>query len=361
MHPLISFVIALLCAWAFRRKNSGDDLALYRYLAAVGVALLPYTDIFLKLFGIGPYLQLHHGLTWSVFIAPVWALAVSFGVSEFARRRHQKRVAWQHLFPSTLGTFAVVWFLSVLTMEGVQPFSPLWDGRLAFGVLYRFDFIVLGLTTLSLVLGLLFRGWQRDIARLGLFSILIYILAATTFHWKAHSFGSNYAKALNLADSEIYALPQPLSPFNWRLIVVEATGRVHDTFVNINRDEALTVAEGATRAYRIQALYKPPHKAVWRIYRRYGRRGMDQEQQAVVRQAWHALAASPFRWQSRYGVFVRFTDPPNNACIMFRDLRSEGARKDERGIFLICKEPDTGEYAFFREDDESFKRLKSLL
>jgi hypothetical protein len=127
---------------------------------------------------------------------------------------------------------------------------------------------------------------------------------------------------------------------NWRVIVVEDNGRVHDTMINLGRSKETVVVDNATRAARVDALYKPRVRAVWRIYRRYGPRELPEEEQRRIRRAWYAWQATPFGWQGRYAVFDAFYQLPDGgrqlACVGFEDLRLDGARNTAKGTWIVC-------------------------
>ncbi len=354
MHIVISILIGLLGAWIFKHRNGADHLGFkWRMIGGAAAGVFPHLEALLYLFGTGTRLQIAQGLTWSLLLAPFWAWVISLVLLRFNPKKRMNQ-----FFPFIWGSLTLVCLFGALTETGIQPLFPLINWRLNIGLLSNFDYILLALCVMTLILGLLFRQWQRDTARIGLVFIFVYLIAVSSFYFKANNFANRYAKALKLTVERIDILPQPLSPLNWRLMVTEKNGRIHDTFIHLYRENELKVPEGATRAYRISALYKPLHKAVWRIYRRYGSRHLPPEDSQKIYHAWQAFKSSPYYWYGRFGIFVKFTDPAKNSCALFRDLRYEGARKSDKGHYLVCAAEQT--YKIFRRKKDSFVLLKTL-
>lgn len=336
MHPLNALILGLVIAWAVKRRNGIDPLGHWRWVAAACGSLFAYIEVGFTLMGPGAYAQAYHGVLWSVVLLPFYAFTIATVLGGLSGK------GWGAVFPPVVGGLIGTWFLGLMTEEGIFPLAMLVDWRVGASLLNNFDFILLGLCALGIAMALVFPIFDRDLARLTLICVIGYISLTVLWAWQAHAFGERYADALKLHDAKVEVLPQPLSPMNWRVIVEEPNGRLHDTLVNLSRTKELKVGPGATRAARIDALYKPRDRAVWRIYRRYGGQGADDETQRRVRRAWYAWQDSPFGWYGRYAVFDKLYNLPaaaggvNLGCIGFMDLRFEAARQEARGMYLVC-------------------------
>lgn len=352
MHFAIALLVGVLVAWAIRRDDGPDDLGHWRLLAAATGALYPYFDKALYLFGTGAYLQLGDALFWSIPLLPFHAVVASAALTLAMGRQ----VSFTTLYLPVIAGMAVTVFLGLLTDDGIAPLAPLWDGRFGFRVMYPFDAVVLGLSVLTLSLGFIFFPFRRYMARMGLACIALYMLSNAGLAWQARSFGWDYAEALEIADNnvKVHALPQPLSPLNWRVLVEEReSGKVHDTLINLKRTAVVKLAPNPTRAARVDALYRPRAFAVWRVYDRFGTQGVEDDADRLrVERAYAAWMDTPFEWYGRYAIFDRLIPSPLEGfaatCVNFIDIRFEGARREDRGTYLICPAGRNGKARVFQ-------------
>ena len=248
--------------------------------------------------------------------------------------------------------------LSVFTKQGVKLFWPVLPWRISLELLGPFDYILMFGASLLFILGMVFKQWQRYFGRVAMLLALVYLVVLVTFHFKAANFAEKYANALALEVEDIHLLPQPISSLSWRVIIETKDNRLHDTMINLFLKEPLKVTESSTRARRIAALYKPMDKAIWRIYNRIGSHRTG-EGTMYVEKAWKALSESPFNWETRFVVFKGFTEHNGTSCAEFRDLRREGARKDEKGTYLVCAEGE-GFVLYQAAEDGDFAKLDRI-
>lgn len=367
MHPAIALLVGLLVVWAIRRDDEADELGRWRLLAAAVGALYPYIDKVLYILGTGAYLQLGDGLFWSLPLLPFHAVLASVGVSLATRRNF----SFTTLYIPVAAAMASTVFLGLLTDDGLAPLAPLWDGRFGFRIMYPFDALVLGLSLLTIALGFIFFPFRRYMARMGLVCIALYMLSNAGLAWQARGFGWDYAEALEIAESadvKVHALPQPLSPLNWRVLVEDREhGTLHDTLINLKRTAVTKLPANATRAARVDALYRPRSQAVWRVYDRFGKPGEDKEEDRLrVERAHAAWMDTPFAWYGRYAIFDRLIPSPlegfSATCVNFVDIRFEGARQEEKGTFLICPAGRDGRARVFQpRGKEEWKEIMPIV
>lgn len=352
MHPLNAVMLGLVVAWAVKRRNGVDPLGPWRYVAALAGSLFAYVEIVFGLMGPGAAAQAYHGITWSVVLLPFYGFMLSGIVGGISGR------GWGMVFAPVLGGLIGTWTLGILTEEGIFPLAMLASWRLGLGLLNSFDFVLLGLCVLGVIMARVFPMFDRDMSRITLGCIVMYVAMTVFWGWQAHKFGENYATVLGLKDVEVHALPQPLSPLNWRVIVEEPSGRLHDAMINLQRSKEIKVKENMSRAARIDALYKPKSHAVWRVYRRYGGPHVKEDVQRRVRGAWHAWQEGVYGWYGRYAVFDGEYGLPaavggmNLGCVGFVDLRMEGSARQNRGRYLICPARGGGARVFQPVDGE---------
>ena len=352
MQFLLSVMFGMICAWALKRKNASDGFCRWRLGAGALGAAFPHSDVFLKFFGRDVYEAYSYGITWSLFLAPLYAFILAYVLGYFSKR------TWQTFYPITAGALILSILLSMLTYSELKPLSPILNWHVSIGLFYPLDLALLFFCGVTLLLGYFFRGVHRDIGRLGLIVIFCYVGASITFYKKVEGFAEDYAEAFHLKVEKIHVMPQPISPMNWRVIVETKGARLHDTFVNISRKEEKVVDDTATRAARIDALYKPTDKAVWRIYRRYGRHKSDVR---LAKSAWMSMQKSgdQFARMARFAIFQSAYNYNDYNCAKFLDLRLQGSRREKEGSFLICNE--SGQAVLYRSDQEgTFSRLDMM-
>jgi hypothetical protein len=359
MNPLIALLVGALISHAIVRKNGGNELGWWRPAAGAAGAFIPYLQAFFALFGSGAYWQMYMGPTWSLLMVPPLGSAMAMVLAKVSKKPFA-----QLALPVGLGMVGSI-FLALLTEQGAFPLAILLNLRIALAILPGFDVVLLALGLLTLASLLVFNGFQRDISRLGLLCMGAYLLVPAWHAFEARRFGHAYAAALDLQDADIHVLPQPLSMQNWRIIVEDGGGRIHDTMVNLRRKEVVKLGAEDTRTRRIDALYRPKNQAVWRIYRRFGPAEASELDARRVSRAWDAWKYTPYAWLGRYAVFEEFVAVPASGrpllCVQFMDLTRDGSRREEKGKFVICPGESGHARVFRTREDGSYREWMPLL
>lgn len=326
MNPLNAILLGALVALAVKHRNATDTLGHWRWIAGVAAALFPYSEIFLYFVGPGAMAQGMHGLTWSLILMPVYAVGLAGFLGMLARE------SWEEMFPPVVGGLAATWILAALTEPGVFPLALLLDWRLGLAVLSSFDIVIFGLCAVGIGMAYAFRIFDRDLARLTLLCVLGYVVVAGFWSWQAREFGEKYAAMQEIQHPVVHVLPQALSPLNWRVVVIEANGKLHETLITLGR--------GAGRRMDSEDPYRPRDEAVWKIHRRYGELEVPEETQRQVRLAWYGWQNTPYGWLGRYAVFERLYVPQEVgigvACVGFRDFRVEKAGRLAGATYVVC-------------------------
>ena len=112
------------------------------------------------------------------------------------------------------------------------------------------------------------------------------------------------------------ALPRPVSPFNWMVVIEDAEG-YHYSHINVRRDLPKSAGPEAGLIARLDAVYQPLDRAVWEYSPRFGNGG----ERAAVRAVFEHQDFAFFRWFSAYPVLHRIDDADGKLCVWFRDLR----------------------------------------
>tara|TARA_R110000868_G_scaffold190862_1_gene434856 strand:- start:155963 stop:157018 length:1056 start_codon:yes stop_codon:yes gene_type:complete len=350
MQFLISIFFGMLCAWALKRKSEPSGLGCWRLAAGALAGAFPHLDFVLHLFGTSFALGYSNSIFWSVILTPIYTNLIAFLLSLVSGK------SWKDFVPVTTGALFLTIILAMLTSKGIQPFAPFTHFNVALGLVYPFDITIMGMSILAIGCGFLLPSWKRDIARLTLVLVVGYVAVLGTFYIKSYSVASNYAEAFNLDVEKIHVIPQPISSFNWRLVVETKDQRFHDTMINLFRKEAVELNGEDSRIARIDSLYKPVDEAVWRVYRRYGHKN-----KAFAKSAWLSMyqSSDQFKALSRFWVAQNVISYNGNTCARFVDLRREGSRRAKEGMFMICKENNGA--ALYRSDSDGSYALLAMM
>lgn len=329
MQLLICMLLGASVAWALKKSNEQNDLGWLRPVTGALAASLPYTDYFLLMASINVQQAYMEGVFWSLIFAPLMAMGLAFSFSLF------RRDYWDDLVKISLTSYLVSLLFALLSTKGIPIFAPFTYWHISLDILHPFDWGVFSLLILSALMCFFFKAWQRDIARISLVLLVVYVTCVVTFSTKAETFAKNYAQAFNLSVEKIYTLPQPLSPMNWRVIIETKNQRMHDTLINLRRENEKDLTKSKTRAAKIDGLYKPMSKAVWRVYHRFGR-----GDKVFARSAFVSLyqVSDQFKWLSRHWVASDVIMYNSHKCARFIDLRREGSRQSKNSLYMICKE-----------------------
>jgi inner membrane protein len=347
MQLLISIFFGMICACALKRDAGPSNLGYWRLVAGGVAGAFPHIDSLFYFVGSDFYFAYKNSVTWSILLMPIYANLIAFFLALISQK------SWKDFVPVTLGVMITVLLMGILSTRGVQPFAPFSHFSLSLGLIYPFDLSIMGLSILALACGLLLPKFKRDIARLAIVLVIIYSVVLTTFYFKARGFAKSYAEAFNLKVEEYHIIPQPISSFNWRIMVETEDQRFHDTMVNLFRDEELELDGQDSRTNRIDSLYKPMDQAIWRVYRRYGYKN-----RAFAKSAWVSMykSSDQFKELSKYWVAKDVILHNGNSCARFIDLRREGSRKSQEHTYMICRENNgaalyrptkSGDYSLF--------------
>lgn len=329
MQVLICLLLGAIVAWAMKRTNEQRKLGWWRPLMGSVAAALPYID-YVLLFAPEHVQQAYmQGLTWSLILAPLLGVFVAFVFSVLSQH------AWNELARISVVSYVISLILATMTSKGVPLFAPFTYWQVSLDILHSFDWYIFSMCVVTALCCAFIDNWQRDISRLGLVSLVIYIGFVATFSNKAEDFAEAYAKSFKLKVENIHVLPQPLSPMNWRVMVETKDQRIHDTLVNLSREKEVERKEDSKRTERIDSLYKPMNKAVWRVYHRFGHKD-----RAFSKSAWVSMykVSDQFKYLSKYWVGKDVIMYNSHKCARYIDLRREGSRKAKESMYMICKE-----------------------
>lgn len=280
---------------------------------AIGALVAAFPDIDVVASWISPlsYLYHHRGVTHSLVMLPVWTVLLALIFALIWR----SGPGWKTYAPVVALSLAVHIAGDWITTFGTMIFAPLSDFRHGIGTTFIIDLWFSGIIIAGLLLSLVWRR-SRIPAAAGLAVLAGYVALQYALLQQAVEFGERYAQSAGIVDARVTAMPRPVSPFNW-MVVVENAGGYRYSHINLIRKDVRTAADDAGFIAKLDAAYRPLNQAVWESDVRFG----NGSQGAAVRAVYEHAQFRFFRWFSAYPALHRIDVEPENLCIWFKDLR----------------------------------------
>ena len=274
-------------------------------------AAFPDADVVLSYLSPLAYLYYHRGVTHSLLLLPLWAVLLA---AIWSRARANRAGFRTYFVIAAIGVGLHI-LGDLITSFGTMIFAPLSDARIEWGTTFIIDPWFSAIIIAGLALSWLFPR-SRVPATLGLAMLCSYVGLQWIEKERAIEAGTAHARELGLTDAAVAALPRPVSPFNWMIIVAEQD-RYHYAFVNLRRTERPRVASDAGFIARLDAPYEPLATARWQTIERFGAR----EDRVLGEEAWQREEFAFYRWFAAYPVVAAVERGNPSSCVWFRDLR----------------------------------------
>ena len=274
----------------------------------------------------------HQGPTHSVLLLPLWALLIGGLFAGWTGRRGDFTDA---VCVSGLGLASHI-AADVITAYGTAVLYPLSHLRLSLDTTFVIDPVFTVIVLTGLVAGV----WagRRRVAGLGLAVLCLYVAGQGWLQQRAIDVGLVSAREHALEFTRLSALPQPLSPFNWKLIGT-ADASYYESHLDLRGHRPmLPRLPGLQRWADLAEAYRPPGGLVWRVRHRHGDRP---EMRALVEQLWQEPRFAPFRRFATHPALSRIDSDGPETCIWFTDMRYD-----------LPTLPDAFRYGFCRDSAE---------
>jgi len=275
------------------------------------VAAFPDLDVVATWISPLAYLYHHRGVTHSLVMLPLWTILLSLIFALVWR----KGPGWKSYAPVVGLSLAVHIAGDWITSFGTMIFAPLSDYRHGLGTTFIIDLWFSGIIVSGLLLSLLWRR-SRVPAVAGLAVLAGYVVLQYALLQQAVDFGERHAQAAGIREARVTAMPRPVSPFNWMVVVENAEGYRY-SHVNLIRKQVRTAAADAGFIARLDAVYRPLDQAVWATDVRFGRGSEG----AAVRAVFEHPEFAFFRWFSAYPALHGVDTGTSHLCVWFKDLR----------------------------------------
>ncbi len=335
-------VRASLSPTALNDANGHTRLPLRLHITAgFAAAAFPDVDVILRLIDTLTYLNWHQGPTHSLLLLPLWAWILS-GIG--AKLSHG-RYAWSSfMLPVTLG-LAIHIIGDVITSYGLMLFAPFSTERFALPLVFVIDpwfsLIIMAGLVISYCLP------QSRIPAIAALIILCgYIILLSALRQQAIELAQSHATQHGMTQPSINALPQPLSPFHWKLIVLQDES-YH--LANVNLSPFTVQPASAAHSWlfpKMAATYRPEIENNWHTAQQFGNKP---EHAALIREAWQASALKPFRNFAQLPVLERMDDSEQDICVWFYDLRFQFPELPPSFRYGVCRQHDQTNWRLTRK------------
>jgi inner membrane protein len=304
-----------------------------RRRVALGALAAAFPDIDVVVSWLSPlsYLYHHRGVTHSVLMLGMWAVLLAWLCTRVWHKVENEGPRWRAYAGIIAWGIAAHIAGDWITSFGTMVFAPFSDWRAAISTTFIIDLWFSGIIIAGLLASWLWRRSRhaRWPAVAGLSVLCAYVVFQFTLQQRAIDFGGQYAVASGLRHARVSALPRPVSPFNW-MVVVESDDRYHYSLISLSAREAPVLASDAGFFAKLAAPYLPLEQAQWVRADRWGastqsalsREALAHPQFAFFR--WFAIsrALSHRQWQPAYlrvvSGFTLFHARPCNVAVSLR-------------------------------------------
>jgi inner membrane protein len=326
MDTLTHALSGALLARATASKDAASRSIPRRVAAGFFACAAPDLDFVFGLAGPVEYVLNHRGITHSLVLLPLWALAVSWLLAKLLREPG----GWRALYG--VGALAIGAHIAgdVITSYGTMVLAPFSDWRAAIGTTFIIDLWFSGIIVAGLAGSVaFFRSRIPSIAGCAL--LVAYVGFQYVQKQHALEFAEQFAITKGISGARISAQPRPVTPFNWTVFVSDEEAH-RFAHINLLRTEPKPYRPGDGFVAKLDAPYLPLGQAIWVTRSRYG-----ETDQGFIREAWNSDALGFFRWFADLPAFDGLTQ--HSSCAWFVDLRFLTPGRDVMPFqFGACRE-----------------------
>lgn len=304
----------MLLARATKSNDTDDVKGLSlgpRLWAGFAAAAFPDIDIITRLFGTLTYLDMHRGITHSILFLPFWAYLLAIIFSKLSRNKYH----WKDFYLISLIGIASHIAGDLITAYGTMVFAPFSIMKFSWPTTFIIDFYFSSIIILGIILFLSFRQQGKTIAITSLIMLFSYVGYQGVLHNKAVQVAESYSKIKDINVSQIYAMPQPFSPYHWKLII-KSDGQYLVSYINLVSEKIKIAGAEAGFFEKVDALYFPVNKNIWSEIKLFG-----EENSLQAKQVWDLDIMKPVRRFMMFPSVDLSVKSSANACIWFKDHR----------------------------------------
>ena len=202
--------------------------------------------------------------------------------------------------------------------------------------------------SLIIIAGLIasWRYPQRRIPSIiALVSLCGYVIFLWTLHQQATEIATRHVTAEAMSKAQISVLPQPLSPFHWK-IIIRHDETYHLALVNLRQTDNPQQNQATWLLPKIAAAYRPIAENNWQPYPQFGD---DPATVTLAHAAWLDPTFAPFRAFAILPVLERMDTSEQGLCAWFYDLRFQFPELPPSFRYGVCRQHGHSEWQMFRQ------------
>jgi len=320
--------------------------------AGFAAATFPDFDIVLRLVNTLIYLNWHQGPTHSLLLLPVWAWLLALLFSYLASRNYH----WKKFYiPICLGLTIHI-MGDLITAYGLMLFAPFSTQRYYLPLAFVIDPWFSSIIVVGLVVSWIFPQ-QKIAAVFSLACLVGYVVFLWIQHSHAKTIGQEYADSQVLTQAKVNVLPQPLSPYHWK-IIIKNNQAFHVAQINLMQGQSLFWKNTDTKLLsKINAAYQPLTRVNWLHMSQFGDQSNESE---LVREVWYHPNFAAFREFAVFPLLHQIDILEDKICIWFFDLRFQFPSLPPFFRFGMCRVSDTSGWTLQRQRD-SFGWIRNLV
>jgi inner membrane protein len=343
MDTVTHALFGALASQAVTNNSQSENDSSGKYVPVTVAAIAAaFPDSDYLLFLIDPLVFLaewHRSFTHSLVLLPLWTILLTGIIVLLFPGLRKRRLLISGFVVLGLASHIL---LDLLTVYGTRIFYPLSYRTFSLGT----TFVIDPYLSLIVCIGLLmaFVRASRFMAMVSIAILCVYVLFQLHLKSQARLMGEILSPQNDVSDIKTIALPQPFSPFHWRIINYE-NSRYYTALIDLaGISEKLKHLEGTIPYLDLVSAYQDVANIEWEEYTLFG----DQpEGQSLAREVWQHKKMTKFRNFARYPVLYRINLDDNQTCVWFSDLR-----------YHISKTIPSFRYGMCRENNQEWRRYR---
>ncbi len=343
MDPLthaLSGALLVRAVMPFRQQHLKLPLRISVF-TGFAAAVFPDLDFSLRLIDTLTYLNWHQGPTHSLLLMPLWGWLLAHLFSRLVRGDYHWRMFYS---PICLGLIIHI-AGDLITAYGLMLFFPISTERFYLPLVFVIDpwfstIIIIGLIA----------SWSFPrasvIAVFSLIGLMGYVVMLWLLHDRAINVGREYMKDMALINAEVNVLPQPLSPFHWK-IILKKDKTYYIAHINLRENyHKLIYGLDSGLFNKMAAAYQPLSMVNWESRKQFGGELAEYDE---VYEAWNHPAFASFRQFSVFPQLDRIDNRNNEVCVWFFDMRFQFPELQPSFRYGMCRQKDVSDWHMRRQ------------
>lgn len=289
--------------------------------------IFPDFDILFRLVSEQSYLNNHRGITHSLVLLPLWGILLSLFFIVVLKykillKKHteeiptiNKKTFIELYIISTIGIILHI-IADLITTYGTMILSPLDNQKFAYGSIFIIDLIFSGIIISGILLSKFYRKYSQSPKIAQIFTVILIAYVGTTQALKINALEKaklNFDLEYNEEYYSFTTLPQPLSPFKWKVYAYHSSAEVfYSTTLNL-LDKTETPS--------------------WDYVSKWGN---NIDWQPLAKMAWKDDNFAQIRHFFALPVFHSIQENEGSVCLFFQDLRFSNKYVSNPFVYGLC-------------------------